>query len=238
MTGVNTIIGKARHAARLDRAIRFVWQAGPKWVVGSAAAMALQGLLPLAAFDLDYYENPRYFDTLHRAQRESPFRPTQIVNTLMRLGQSAVSLIAVSGLLATFHWAVSLVLIAAAAPGIFVRMKFSRVTFDWRREKTPDERMAMYYSWILTGNAHAKEVRLFGIGEEISDRFSRVRRNLRTEKLAISRKRVFADFLVQTFGSLVVFATFGAIVYRAVLGAIILGDMVMFYQAFQPHRYT
>lgn len=183
--------------------------------------------------DLDYYENPQYFDTLHRAQREGPNRPTQIVNTLMQLGQNSISLLAMAGLLFTFHWTVALVLVAAAAPGIFVRMKYSRVMYLWQREKTPDERKAMYYNWILTGNAHAKEVRLFGIGEEISDRFSAVRQNLRTENLAITRKRVIADFIAQAFGSLAVFGTFAVIAYRAVLGAITIGDMVMFYQAFQ-----
>ena len=303
---IKWLFRKGEDAGKIKRAFEFVLQAGPKWIIGSATAMALRGVLPLAALylmklivdavseavgsadprtaferilvlvllaggvaifqaslgavsgllqeglsltvsdrmydllhaksiavDLDYYENPQYFDTLHRAQREGPFRPTQIVNTLMLLGQSGVSLVAVAGLLFTFHWAVSLVLIMAAVPGIFVRMKFSRIMFDWQREKTPHERKALYFNWILTGNAHAKEVRLFGIGEEISRRFGRVRRKLRREKLAISRKRVFADLLVQAFGSVVVFATFGAILYRTVLGAITLGDMVMFYQAFQ-----
>ncbi len=306
MSGMKAFIVKARRWVRLDRAIRLVWQAGPKWVVASGAVTVLQGFLPLAALylmklivdavseavgtadpamafkrllflvilagcvaliqaslqavsgiiqeglsltvgdrmydmlhaksvevDLDYYENPRYFDTLHRAQREGAFRPAQIVNTLIGLGQSSVSLIAVSGLLLSFHWAVSLLLIAAAAPGIFVRIKFSRIMFDWQTAKTPDERKAMYFNWILTGNVHAKEMRLFGIGEEISRRFSEVRRLLRSEKLAISRKRAMAEFLVRVFGSLIVFAMLGAVVYRAVLGAITLGDMVMFYQAFQ-----
>jgi len=303
---MNKIREKLRHIIRLDRAIRFVWQAGPKWVIGSAGIMALQGVLPLAtlylmkliidsvtkavgtpdpiaafrqvfffivlaggmtlfqaalsafsgliqeglslkvsdrmydvlhaksiAVDLDYYENPQYFDTLHRAQREGPFRPTQIVNTLMRLGQSSVALLAMAGLLFTFHWSIAVVLVLAAAPGILVRIKYSRVMFNWQAAKTPDERMAMYYSWILTGNAHAKEVRLFGIGDEISHRFTQVRQTLRHEKLSISRKRAIADLIAQAFGSMAVFAAFGLIAYRAVLGVITLGDMVMFYQAFQ-----
>ena len=29
------------------------------------------------AMDLAYYENPSYYDTLHRAQREAPYRPTR-----------------------------------------------------------------------------------------------------------------------------------------------------------------
>ena len=183
--------------------------------------------------DLDYYENPKYFDTLHRAQQEGPFRPTQIVNTLIQLGQSSISLVAMAGLLLSFHWSISLILLIVALPGIFVRMKFSRIMYHWKRAKTSDERKAMYYNWILTGTAHAKEVRLFGLGGEISHRFSRVRQRLRDETLAISRKRVFADFMVQTLGALAVFSMFAVIAFRAVTGAITLGDMVMFYQAFQ-----
>ncbi len=297
---------KIRHAIRLDRAIRFVWQAGAGRVVGSVVLVALQGIIPLAALylmkliidgvsaaveapdplaalrmvwfyiflaglvallqaivrevsglvqedlsltvsdrmydilhdksiavDLDYYENSEYHDTLHRAQREGPFRPTRIVNNLMGLGQSSISLAAMAGLLLSFHWSVALVLFLAAAPGILVRVKYSRIMFHWQREKTPDERRTMYYSFILTGYAHAKEVRLFGIGEEVSGRFSRLRSQLRGEKLAISRRRALADFIVQFAGTLAVFGTLGFIAYQAVLRMITLGDMVMFFQAFQ-----
>ena len=297
---------KIRHAVRLDRAVGFVWRAGPGRVIGSACIMVLQGVLPLAslylmklivdtviaamgspdpqmafgrvmvlvvvagglalgqaglqsisglmrealslkvgdrmydvlhaksiAVDLDYYENPQYFDTLHRAQREGPFRPTQIVNTLMGLGQSAISLLAMAALLLTFHWAVAFIMVLAAVPGILVRVKFSRVMYDWQAVKTPDERMAAYYNWLLTGNVHAKEVRLFGIGPEISDRFNRVRRSLRREKLSISRRRAIADLTAQLCGFAAVFGMFGVMAWRAVTGAITPGDMVMFYQAFQ-----
>ena len=45
--------------------------------------------------DLEYYENPKYYDTLHRAQNDAPFRPTRIVNGLVQIGQSSMSLVAV-----------------------------------------------------------------------------------------------------------------------------------------------
>ncbi|RME42825.1 MAG: ABC transporter ATP-binding protein, partial [Deltaproteobacteria bacterium] len=35
--------------------------------------------------DLAYYDDPRYYDTLHRAQLEAPYRPTSIVNGLLSL---------------------------------------------------------------------------------------------------------------------------------------------------------
>ena len=36
------------------------------------------------AVDLSYYEDPKYYDTLHRAQQEATYRPTSIMNSLMR----------------------------------------------------------------------------------------------------------------------------------------------------------
>ncbi len=306
MSTYASIKNRLRHTVRLDRAVRFVWQAGPGWFICSSMFVLLQGTLPLVAIylmklivdsvtasigaqdsaaalgevlfyialaggvaifqifiqalsnlvqeglsltvsdrmydvlhaksmdvDLDYYENPKYFDTLHQAQREGPFRPTEIVNTLMLLSQNSISLLAMAALLMSFHWGVTVILFAAAAPGILVRIKFSRKMFLWHRERTPENRKAMYFNWILTGNIHAKEVRLFGIGNEISAQFANVRQLLRQEQLTITRHRAIADFFTQALGTLGVFAALGAIAYRAVLGFITLGDMVMFFQAFQ-----
>jgi ATP-binding cassette, subfamily B, bacterial len=54
------------------------------------------------AVDLEYYEDPKYYDTLHRAQQEATYRPTRIMDSLMQLGQNGISLIALAGLLVSF----------------------------------------------------------------------------------------------------------------------------------------
>jgi len=54
--------------------------------------------------DLDYYENPQYYDTLHRAQQEAPWRPVHIVNALVQVAQNALSLLAIAGLMLSLHW--------------------------------------------------------------------------------------------------------------------------------------
>ncbi len=67
--------------------------------------------------DLEYYENPQYYDTLHRAQREAPYRPTRILNGLMQMGQNSISLLAMAGLLFWFHWSIVVILLAVAILG-------------------------------------------------------------------------------------------------------------------------
>ena len=185
------------------------------------------------AIDLGYYENPAFFDTLRRAQQEGPYRPTRIINGLSQLGQNSISLVAMVGLLFFFHWLVGLILFTAALPGLVVRLKFSNRMYHWQRNRTSDERKTAYYNWILTGDTHAKEVRLFGLGDLFIKRFNQLRRKLRREKLVIARNRSIADIAAETAATLTVFGSLGWIAYRTVHGRITVGEMVMFFQAFR-----
>ena len=72
--------------------------------------------------DLEYYENSDYYDALHRAQEEAPYRPTHILNGFFSFAQSGISVIALGGLLFTFHWSVPVVLILAAIPDLLLRV--------------------------------------------------------------------------------------------------------------------
>jgi ATP-binding cassette subfamily B protein len=185
------------------------------------------------ALDLAYYENPKYHDTLHRAQREGPYRPTRIVSGLTQVLQNAVSLTAMVGLLFMFHWAVGILLFVSTFPGMFVQVIFARKRFAWQKKRTQEERRASYFSSLLTADLFAKEIRLFDLGSFFSNSYDNLRNLLRGEKLALSRKRSGADFIAQLFAAIVLMGCLMLITIRALNGAITVGDMVMFYQAFQ-----
>jgi len=172
--------------------------------------------------DLAYYENPRYYDTLHRAQQEGPYRPTKIVNGLTRMLQNAVSLIAMVGLLFMFHWGVGILLFVSTIPGLFVQIIHARKRFEWQKKRTQSERRAAYLSNILTIDLFAKEIRLFDLGAFFSNTFDSLRALLRREKLSLSRKKSVSDFFAQFFAAMVLMGCLLLITLRA-----------MFYQAFQ-----
>ncbi|MGV8038671.1 MAG: ABC transporter ATP-binding protein [Thermoanaerobaculaceae bacterium] len=185
------------------------------------------------AADLEHYENPTYYDMMHRAQQEAMSRPLKIVNGLAGLGQSAVSLIAIGGLLASLHWAVAIVAIVAAAPGVAVRLRYSGKMYEWQRQKTQTERRSWYHHWMLTDGSYAKEVRLFSLGQRLRDRFREIRRQLRFERLRLMKSQLRADLFVQGATSIAIYATYGFIAARTITGTITLGDLVMYFQAFQ-----
>ncbi len=185
------------------------------------------------AVDLEYYENPRFHDALYRAQQEAPYRPTSIVKNLTSTGQALVTLVAMAGLLLTLHWAVGLIVLGAAVPGAVVRFRYSGRLYTWRRRRTETERQSYYAHWLLTDETHAKEMRLFGLGERFRSWHRQLRRQLRRELIGLTSRRSLAELGAGATAVLAVFGTFAYIAWRAVNGAITVGMMVAYYQAFQ-----
>ena len=185
------------------------------------------------AVDLSYYEDPAYFDTLHRAQQEASYRPTRIVNGLVQLGQNGISLLGVAALLVTSAAWAGIILFAAALPAAFVRIAHARRLYSFEQQQTESERRAWYYHWMLTSVGHAKEIRLFQLGLLFQERFRDLRKTLRVGRMALSRRRLLFDFLAQALASVTVFAAFGFSALQALRGALTLGDLVMVYLGFQ-----
>ncbi len=185
------------------------------------------------AVDLQYYESSRYYDALHRAQQEAPSRPMRIVADLMLTAQNTISVVAMAALLLTLHWSIGLIILGAALPGALVRMRFSGEMFRWQRRRTMSERQTWYLHWLLTDGTRAKEVRLFGLGDLFRGWYRDLRTVLRKERIGIARRRSLAEFGSGAGAVIAVFGTFAYIVWRTITGTITLGDMVMYYQAFQ-----
>ena len=183
--------------------------------------------------DLEYYESARYYDTLHRAQREAPSRPLSIVSGLAQIGQNGVSLLAVAGLLFSSHWIIAAALFTACMASTAVRLRYAGKVYRWQLGQTATERQAGYLTWMLTNSSYAKEVRLYGIGPLFIRRLRDVRRELRKGRLAITRRRCLADLVAQALAAAAIYASCAYVAYQAVWGKITLGDLVMYYQAFQ-----
>ncbi|MHB8910466.1 MAG: ABC transporter ATP-binding protein [Syntrophales bacterium] len=183
--------------------------------------------------DLEYYESARYYDTLHRAQREGPSRPISVVTGLAQIGQNGISLLAIAVLLLSFHWIITVILFIAVISGTVVRLLYAGKMYSWQHEQTSAERQAGYLNWMITDSAHAKEIRLFDLGSLFVSRFRDLRRELRQGRLAITRRRSIADFAAQTFATAVIYSLYAYLVYQAMRGRATLGDLAMYYQAFQ-----
>jgi ATP-binding cassette, subfamily B, bacterial len=183
--------------------------------------------------DLEYYENAQYHNDMHRVQQDAPFRPPHIVDSLLQTVSNLILLIGVSGLLLTLNSVAPLILFISAFPTVLVRMRFARLLIEWQRRSAEHERRALYLNVVMTYENYAKEVRLFGTGNMFSKRYDVLRKLLRDEKLAISRRRTIFELGVQLIAVAALFGAFALVVSDALRSAITIGNLVIAFQAFQ-----
>ncbi|MGB7250553.1 MAG: ABC transporter ATP-binding protein [Phormidesmis sp.] len=183
--------------------------------------------------DLEYYEDPQYHDTLQRAQQEATYRPAQLLTRLAQVGQNAISLVAMIGLLLTLHWGITGVLLVAAIPSVWVRLRYTKALYQWERIWTPINRQSMYLSFLLTGEQFAKEIRLFGIGPLFSQRFDRLRTQLYKAKLKLMASRSLSFLAANVVSGILIGGIYLFILYQALQKQLTLGDLVLYHQALQ-----
>jgi ATP-binding cassette subfamily B protein len=185
------------------------------------------------AVDLEFYESVEYHDALLRAQAEAPVRPARVVAALAQVGQAGLSLVAVTSMLLAFHWLLTAALVVAAVPALFAKTRYSARLYRWTRGRTQLERLTRYFTTILTSIEYAKEVRLLGLGDEFLRRHRGLRKQVMRERLAMTKRRTTHDVATQGLTVVAVFAAMFFIAQRALAGAISVGDVVMYFGAFQ-----
>lgn len=186
--------------------------------------------------DLSYFENPQFHNTYFQAQREALYRPVQIVSSLMTVIQNSISLVLIAGFLTFMHYSVALVLVISVIPSIVIRYKFSRKMYDWQKQRIAKERESRYLDILIGEHTYAKEMRVFSAGHELKDRFRKIRRTLFSEKLRIGKLRTRNSVIAKIFEVLSEVAVYVFIVYRTVQGTITVGDLVIYFQAFQKGK--
>ncbi|MEA5557106.1 ABC transporter ATP-binding protein [Nodularia spumigena] len=185
------------------------------------------------AVDLEYYENSQYYNALHRAQQQASYIPTRILQNLVQIAQSAISLVAMGVLLISLHWGIGVILLITAIPILLVRIKYAGKTFEQQKLLTSKEREATYFNFMLTSLHYAKELRLLGIGNLFRRRFQKLRQHIRQEKLNLEIQRSLKQIIAQGSTTLLIFALLAVMAYQTLQGAITLGSLIMYYQAFQ-----
>ncbi len=195
----------------------------------------MYGLLHSKSVKLDLinFERPEYFDCLARASREAPWRPNSILNNIISMLRGLLSLLLMAGLIFTLHWSLAVVLLAANIPGIWLRLHYANVLYNFQREQTPEARKSAYFNWLLTGDRPSRELRLFGLGNYFKDLFRSSFLKQKEEEVNIIRKRTQIEFVSNLFKASALLITLLFIGRETIGGQLSLGQMAMYLMAFR-----
>jgi ATP-binding cassette subfamily B protein len=192
--------------------------------------MILQKALTL---ELAQFEDAEFYDKLTRARREASSRPLSLVTRTFGLAQNLVSLVSYGVLLVQFSpWAV-VVLLIAGLPAFFAETKFSADAFRLFRWRSPETRMQLYLETVLAREDNVKEVKLFGLGPLLLQRYRDIYLRLYKEDRALAIRRDGWGFALGLIGTVALYGAYAWIATAAIASRITLGQMTMYLMLFR-----
>lgn len=186
-----------------------------------------------ASVDLAFYESPEFYDHLHRARAETGYRPLALLDSLGNLAQNGITLAAMLAVLIPYGAWLPVALLASTLPAFYVVMRYTLRQHHWRLRTTADERRSWYYDWLLTANESAAELRLFGLGEYARSVYQGLRARLRNERIGLAKDQSIAQLEAGVWALVISGAALAWMLWKTVAGLLTLGDLALFYQAFQ-----
>lgn len=183
--------------------------------------------------ELRHFEDPRFYDQLTRARREASSRPLSLVQENFQIVRSALTLAGYAALLLRFSpWAVAGLLLAAI-PAFIAEARFSNTAFRLRNWRSPESRRLNYLEYVLGNDEHAKEVKLFGLGPVLLDRYRTLAETFFREDRALATKRAGWTFALSLISTGAFYGCYAAIALAAATGRMSLGDMTLYLLAFR-----
>jgi len=138
-----------------------------------------------------------------------------------------------AGLILTLHWTLAVLLLVANIPGIWLRLYYADILYNFQRTQTPEARKSAYFNWLLTGDRPSRELRLFGLGNYFISLFKKSFLKQKEEEINIIRRRTVIELISNLFKASALLITLLFIARQTINGKLSLGQMAMFLLAFR-----
>jgi ATP-binding cassette, subfamily B, bacterial len=183
--------------------------------------------------DLAFFETPDFYDHMYRARVDASNRPLALLESGGSLVQNTVTVVAMAAILIRYGAWLPPALLVSTLPAFYAVVRTSRRYHNWWKNTTTERRRTQYLEVVLTDAFYAGEVRFFGLADYFRKAFLDLRRRLRVERLRLLRDQGVARMGAEMIALLISAGTIAWMVWRAFVGLATLGDIALFYQAFQ-----
>lgn len=152
------------------------------------AGVRLQQLIIARAgsVPLEQYEQAEFYDRLQRAQQAATWRSFVIFDNMLNTVERMVDALSLLILILMAHYSIAILLTVGAIPVTISHLRRGKETYNLRRQQTPRQRRAQYHVEVLTNREAAKEIRLYGLGKYLVDRWEALASELRSERLELT----------------------------------------------------
>src|SRR3569833_3009068 len=182
---------------------------------------------------LRHFEDAEFYDKLTRARREASTRPLSLIQSNFQVVRNGLTLAGYIALLVGFSGWMALALLAAAIPAFVTETRFSGAAFRLRNWRAPDARRLTYIEYVLANDEHAKEVKLFGLGPLLLQRYRGMAETFFAEDRRLAVRRTLWGYVLSLLSTAVFYGCYAFIVVATVRGRLTLGEMTLYLVAFR-----
>jgi len=188
------------------------------------------------SLDLQFFEDPIFYDTLQNARRQADSSALNIVNSTLQMVQQVITLISLVILLVRFSPWLAVIVFVSAIPAFLSQSQYAERAFRAVSRRAPEARLLNYLETLLTGNDTVKEIKLFGLGEPLLKRYQELFTQFFLEDRVIAERRTIAGLGWGMLSNLAYYGSYAWIILRTITSLITLGDMTMFLALFRQSQ--
>ncbi|MGI8961594.1 MAG: ABC transporter ATP-binding protein [Bryobacteraceae bacterium] len=185
--------------------------------------------------DLAHFEEPEFYDKLERARRQTMGR-MQLMTQVMGLAQDLITLITLTSALIVFSPLLLLMLICAVVPAFLGETHFASLSYSLLFRWTPQRRELDYLRWLGATQESAKEVKIFGLGRHLTERYRRLADMFYEENRRLVIRRAGVGSLLALVGTAGYYGAYVVILYRTLHGSLTVGDLTFLAGSFARSR--
>jgi ATP-binding cassette subfamily B protein len=189
-----------------------------------------------ARLDLVSFEDPAFHDKMERARKQTVAGRLAVLSALLGIGQDLVSLVSLSAGLILFSPWLLILLIAAVVPAFIGETHFTALAYRVYFRYTPQRRELDYVRWLGASAESAKEIKIFGLGDYLAERFRKLAEEVAAESRAVSVKRATIGSLLNLLSTGGYYAAYIFILVRTMEGALTIGTLTFLAGAFSRSR--
>src|SRR6478735_7363239 len=163
--------------------------------------VSIQVMRHASSLDLTAYENPVFYDRLERARVQATDR-LGMIQSIGRLFQQVITTISLSIAILYFSPWLLLILVSCLLPAFLGESHFAFLSYAKNFRQTPAKRQLDYLRQVGGSKEAAKELKLFGLSQFLTQRFTKLSDGIYEENVALSRRKLIAG----AFLSVIAFA--------------------------------
>ncbi|MGH9510863.1 MAG: ABC transporter ATP-binding protein [Terriglobales bacterium] len=184
--------------------------------------VSIQVMKHAAELDLIAYEDPVFYDRLERARVQATDR-LGMIQQIGRLVQLAVTTLTLSITIIIYSPWLMLLLIGGVIPAFLGESHFAFLGYAKNFRQTPVRRQMDYLRVVGGSKEAAKELKLFGLKDFLTERFTRLSDEIYEENVGLSRRKLVAGAFLSIIATAGYYSAYVIVIWRTLTGVFSLG---------------